>query len=261
MNRAWLAFGLVATASVLTGLPPPVSAQEGASQEAYLEEIIVTAARREQNLQSVGLAVTAFSGEELREQGIFDIKGVTERTPGFSMGEFNPGQTQLFIRGIGSNEDGAAGDQSVMVFVDEVYIGRSAGQDVDLFDLERVEVLRGPQGTLFGRNVVGGAVSLITKKPGEEPELNVEGSYGNYNALTLRGLASWPIGENLYGKISFSSRRRDGYLENHIGLYSSFYEGQGSAASNSKTRTRARSAATAFARHCATCRATTWKST
>ena len=226
-NRAWLAFGLVATASVLTGLPSAASAQEGVSQEAYLEEIIVTAARREQNLQSVGLAVTAFSGEELREQGIFDIKGVTERTPGFSMGEFNPGQTQLFIRGIGSNEDGAAGDQSVVVFVDEVYIGRSAGQDVDLFDLERVEVLRGPQGTLFGRNVVGGAVSLITKKPGEEPELTVEGSYGNYNALTLRGLASGPIGENLYGKISFSSRRRDGYLENHIGQYSSFYEGQG----------------------------------
>ena len=212
---------------LLAGLPGASLAEDASAGEPALEEIIVTAERRAENLQSVALAITAFSGEDLREQGIFDIKGITERTPGFSMGEFNPGQTQLYIRGIGSNEDGAAGDQSVVVFIDEVYIGRAAGQDIDLFDLERVEVLRGPQGTLFGRNVVGGAVNLVTKKPGEDQEITVEGTYGNYDTLTFRGLASGPIGDNLYGKISFSSRRRDGYLENHIGRFSSIYEARG----------------------------------
>ena len=223
-RRLTLGLGCLA---LLAGVPTLALAQDPG--EVALEEIIVTAQRRAENLQDVGIAITAFSGEELREQGIFDIKGISERTPGFSMGEFNPGQTQLYIRGIGSNEDGGAGDQSVVVFVDEVYIGRAAGQDIDLFDLERVEVLRGPQGTLFGRNVVGGAVSLVTKKPTEEPELVVEGSYGNYDALTFRGLASGPIAENVYGKISFSSRKRNGYLENHIDRFASIYEGLGTS--------------------------------
>ena len=112
------------------------------SAEGTIEEIIVTAERRAESLQSVPVAVTAFTGEEMDAQGIVDIKGITERTPGFTMGVFNPGQPQFYIRGIGSNEDGAGGDQSVIVFIDEVYIGRSAGSDFDLFDLERVEVLR-----------------------------------------------------------------------------------------------------------------------
>ena len=179
--------------------------------EFEIEEIIVTADRRAENMQSVPIAVTAFTGEDLDAMGIVDIKGITERTPGFTMGVFNPGQPQFYIRGIGSNEDGAGGDQSVIVFVDEVYIGRSAGSDLDLFDLERVEVLRGPQGTLFGKNVIGGAVSLVTKKPTEETELVFQGTVGNLDALTFRGLASGQIAENVYGKFSFSSRKRDGY--------------------------------------------------
>ena len=153
-----------------------------------IEEVIVTAERRAESLQSVPIAVTAFTGDELDQQGIVDIKGITERTPGFTMGVFNPGQPQFYIRGIGSNEDGAGGDQSVIVFIDEVYIGRSAGSDFDLFDLERVEVLRGPQGTLFGKNVIGGAVSLVTKKPTEETEMKFEGTVGNLDEIAVRGL-------------------------------------------------------------------------
>lgn len=148
------------------------------SQASALEEVIVTANRREESLQSVAMAVSAFSEDMMRDQGIVDLKGITERTPGFTMGTFNPGQPQLYIRGIGSNEDGAGGDQSVIVFIDEVYIGRSAGMDIDLFDLERIEVLRGPQGTLFGKNVVGGAVNMITRKPTEETVMQVEATLG-----------------------------------------------------------------------------------
>ena len=208
-----------ALVAVSLAATPRADAQDKKADSVGLEEVVVTANRREENLQTVPLSITAFSGEELEAQGITDLKGITERTPGFSMGEFNPGQTQLYIRGIGSNEDGAGGDQSVVVFVDEVYIGRSAGQDVDLFDLERVEVLRGPQGTLFGRNVVGGAISVTTSKPTADTRLALEGSFGNFGAVSLRGLASGALSENVFGKMSFSSRRRDGYLENQIGNY------------------------------------------
>ncbi len=200
-----------------------LSAMPGFAAEGTIEEIIVTAERRAENLQSVPVAVTAFTGENLDAQGIVDIKGITERTPGFTMGVFNPGQPQFYIRGIGSNEDGAGGDQSVIIFVDEVYIGRSAGSDLDLFDLERVEVLRGPQGTLFGKNVIGGAVSLVTKKPSEDNEHVLQGSFGNLNAMNIRGLTSGQIAENVYGKVSFSSRRRDGYVESQIDKFPQFF--------------------------------------
>lgn len=192
------------------------------SQASALEEVIVTANRREESLQSVAMAVSAFSEDMMRDQGIVDLKGITERTPGFTMGTFNPGQPQLYIRGIGSNEDGAGGDQSVIVFIDEVYIGRSAGMDIDLFDLERVEVLRGPQGTLFGKNVVGGAVNMITRKPTEETVMQVEATLGDYNARTLRGLVSGELSEGVYGKASFSTRRRDGYFESALNDLASY---------------------------------------
>ena len=95
--------------AMLFGVEAAAQDESSANEVAALEEVIVTANRREQSLQSVALAVSAFSGEELEAQGIVDIKGLTERTPGFSMGTFNPGQPQLYIRGIGSNEDGAGG--------------------------------------------------------------------------------------------------------------------------------------------------------
>ena len=202
-----------------------VAGESAEASDRPIEEIIVTSQRRAENMQSVPVAVTAFSGDDLDEMGIVDIKGITERTPGFTMGVFNPGQPQYYIRGIGSNEDGAGGDQSVIVFVDEIYIGRSAGSDLDLFDLERVEVLRGPQGTLFGKNVIGGAVSLVTKKPSEETEVKFEGTVGNLSALTFRGLASGQIADNTYAKFSFSSRRRDGYLKSQIDQFPQFFPG------------------------------------
>ncbi len=197
----------------------PVSAQA----EAALEEIVVTAQRRAESLQDVPIAITAISGDELEALGVDDIKGITERTPGFTMGTFNAGQAQLYIRGIGSNEDSPAGDQSVIVFIDEIYVGRSAGMDMDLFDLERVEVLRGPQGTLFGKNVVGGAVSVVTAKPDENLDMRFEVSGGDLNLRTFRGLVSGPIADGVYGKFSFSSRKRDGYVDNRIDEFPQFF--------------------------------------
>ena len=217
--------GFIKSATVLAalGLAMTSSGIAMSADTPAIEEVIVTAERRAESLQSVAVAVTAFTGDDLDAQGIVDIKGITERTPGFTMGVFNPGQPQFYIRGIGSNEDGAGGDQSVIIFVDEVYIGRSAGSDLDLFDLERVEVLRGPQGTLFGKNVIGGAVSLITKKPSEDNETVLQATVGNLKAMTLRGLANGEIANNVYGKISFSSRRREGYVKSMIAQYPEYF--------------------------------------
>lgn len=181
-----------------------------------LELVVVTAQKREQNLQDVPIAITVFSQEALDRSGIVDMQGISLRTPSFYAGQKDAASSQFNIRGIGSADDGAAADNSVIVYVDEVPIGRAAGMDLDLFDLERVEVLRGPQGTLFGRNAVGGAISLVTKKPTEEFEAAFETTVGDYNRMDFRGRLSGQIAENLYGKISASSRNRDGILDSTI---------------------------------------------
>ncbi len=191
--------------------------------EKGIEEVVVTAQRRAENLQSVPIAVSAFSEEALRTQGIDSLTEVATRTPGFSMGTFNVAQPQLFIRGIGSNDDGAGADSSVVVFIDEVYVGRNSGTAMDLFDLERVEVLRGPQGTLYGKNVVGGAINLVTRKPDEEFRAKLEGTFGNFDLANFRGFASGPLAENVFGKIAFSSKKREGYLDSEIGRFPQFF--------------------------------------
>ena len=184
-----------------------------------LQEVTVTAQRRTENLQTVPLSVTAFTADALRQQGIVNVKDISERTPGLTMGQFNPGQPQIYIRGLGTNARGAGEDPGVIVFVDEVYIGRAQGSDIDLFDLDRAEVLRGPQGTLFGRNVIGGAISLITTKPGPEPKWGLEGSFGDFKSVSGRGFVSGELVNNVYGKVAFSGKRRDTYLINHIGSF------------------------------------------
>ncbi|TVS15090.1 MAG: TonB-dependent receptor [Gammaproteobacteria bacterium] len=127
------------------------------------------------------------------------------------MGRFNAVQPQIFIRGIGSTDQSASGDQSVGVFIDGVYMGRTGFVDLDFFDLDRVEVLRGPQGTLYGKNVVGGAINLITERPSETFDARLEASIGNFDRRSLRGLVSGPLAETLAGKLSLSWTERDGY--------------------------------------------------
>tara|TARA_B100001939_G_scaffold347695_1_gene370156 strand:+ start:11288 stop:13579 length:2292 start_codon:yes stop_codon:yes gene_type:complete len=187
-----------------------------AEEAVTLEEIVVTAQKRSENLQEVPIAVTAMSGKFLEDSGIVALDEVSTRTPGFTMSRFNMAQPQLFIRGIGSTDDSAFGDQSVGVFVDEVYVGRAGGSDFDLMDLERLEVLRGPQGTLYGKNVVGGAVNIITKKPSAETQVKLRGSYGNFNRYELRGLVNGALSDTVNAKLSLSKVERDGHSTSSI---------------------------------------------
>jgi len=185
--------------------------QAAFSQSSALEEVIVTAERRAQDAQDVPIALTIIGGSEISPAGISSISDVALKTPNLTFTQFNIGEPQLFLRGLGTTIDSAGADPTVSVFIDDVYVGRSAGATSDLYDLERIEVLRGPQGTLYGRNVTGGAISIVTKRPSEEFEAKLGVTVGNYGLTVLRGLVDGPIGDNLAGNLSFSKRDRDGY--------------------------------------------------
>jgi iron complex outermembrane receptor protein len=187
-----------------------------AQQAGVLEEVIVTAQKREQSLQEVPISVTAISGAEIREGRITGLSDVALETPNFTMTQFNIGEPQYYIRGIGNSLDSAGSDPAVATFIDEVYVGRSGGTAMDLYDLDRVEVLRGPQGTLFGKNVVGGAISIVTRKPSDEFEARFGATVGNYSQTVFRGLVNGRIADNVAGKFSFSKRDRDGYVDNVV---------------------------------------------
>ncbi len=186
------------------------------AQGQVLEEVIVTATKREASLQDVPVSVSAISGDLIREGIVTGVADVAASTPNFSMAQFNIGEPQYFIRGIGNSLDSAASDPAVSTFIDEVYIGRSGGASMDLFDIERIEVLRGPQGTLFGKNVVGGAISIHTTKPSDDTMAKIGVTLGDYDLQVIRGLVNGGITDSVSGKLSFSSRKRDGYVDNVV---------------------------------------------
>ena len=179
-----------------------------------LEEVTVTAQRKSQNLQDVPIAVSAFSGDALERGNMLNVDDVSAMTPGFSLSTYNPVTPQPYIRGVGTNSSSVGDDASVGVFIDEVYAGRAGGYSADMFDVQRVEVLRGPQGSLYGRNVAGGAINVITNNPTDSFESKTKLTYGNYNLVEARGMVSGPLAENVNGRIALSKRTRDGWIEN-----------------------------------------------
>jgi iron complex outermembrane receptor protein len=189
---------------------------ESESSVMVLEEVTVTAQRRAQSLQEVPISVTAIAGDRIKEGGIMTVSDIALETPNFTFTQFNIGEPQYYLRGIGNTNDSAASDPAVATFLDDVYIGRTGGTSTDLFDLERVEVVRGPHGTLFGKNVVGGAISLYTQRPSQEFRSRFGVTVGNYNQYMVRGLINGRMTDNLAGKFSFSKQERDGYVDNVI---------------------------------------------
>lgn len=196
-----------------TSAQASVGANGGASPDSSdegVEVIVVTAQKRAQSLQDVPLSVTAITADTLERARVVDLSGIALRTPSFQIGNDGPTTPELTIRGIGSTDREAGSDRSVVLFVNEVYIGRTGASTFDLFDLERVEVLRGPQGSLFGRNVVGGAISLIHAKPTDKPLATFQATAGNHGLLESRAVLNGPIAENLAGRISLSARKQNG---------------------------------------------------
>ena len=179
-----------------------------------IEEILVTAQKRQQSLQGVPLAVTAFTAETLLEDGARGLIDLGDRTPGMVFAPYSAAQPEIAIRGIGTKEDGPAANDSVIISVDDVYIAARSAQVFDIYDLERVEVLRGPQGTLYGKNSIGGSINFVTAKPDENFRARITATGGDYERFDLGGMVSGPIQDNLFGKLAFSHRQRDGYFRN-----------------------------------------------
>ncbi len=197
---------LLAGIAVVTALPAA----------AQLEEIIVTAQHREQNIQDVPITVTALSSDYIAKADIFDAASIAANVPGFSFAEFAPGQALMTFRGVGSSDDGAGLDSSSATFLDGVYIGRFAGVNFDLFDLDRIEVLKGPQGALFGRNAIGGVISIVTTKPEQEFAAKAGLTVGNEGIVRYQGYVSGGLTENLSGKLVVNHREHDGYVRNTL---------------------------------------------
>lgn len=187
----------------------------GVLQAQELEEVVVTAERRAENLQEVPNAITALSADTVERSDIHDLTDIATRIPGLTFSPFSPGQNIVALRGASSNDDGAGTDNSVAVFVDDVYLGRVSNINPEMFDIERVEVLRGPQGTLYGKNTIGGAINVVSTRPNmEEFEGKIRLNLGNYQRRDIAGLISGPLGEGWAGKASFSYRNREGWVNN-----------------------------------------------
>jgi len=182
-----------------------------------LEEITVVARKIEESLQRVPIAVTVLNGEELTEAKIFHLNDIAGHIPSLTINSHSATESEIFIRGVGSVRlIGATGDASVGTFLDEVYLSRRGAATPPLFDLERIEALRGPQGTVFGKNVVGGAISLITAKPTFEPEGSFYVGLANYSGVQSGGYYSGPLSEDVAARFSIYQNKHDGYVQNIV---------------------------------------------
>lgn len=187
--------------------------------QAMLEEVVVTARKREESLQETPVAVSAFSGQGLEELGLTNISDLTKVVPNVDMygGNGTTGAANVFIRGIGARNTGVNYDSGVGIYMDGVYVSRADGAILDNVDVQSVQVLRGPQGTLFGKNTTGGAILYTTNKPNEEYGGHVQVRVGNFNKIDSQLTVNVPlIAETLMSRFSIYQTKNDGYVQSEI---------------------------------------------
>jgi len=181
-----------------------------------LNQVVVTARRRTETVQNIPIPISVVGGDLIAEAGAFNVNRVKELVPSVQLYSSNPRNTGLNIRGIGSSfgltNDGI--DPGVGFYVDGVYYARPAATTLDFIDVEQIEVLRGPQGTLFGKNTTAGAFNVTTRKPSFTPGANFELSYGNYGYIQAKSSITGPLSKKLAARVSFSGTQRDGLLYN-----------------------------------------------
>jgi iron complex outermembrane receptor protein len=200
---------LATAITILTVAATPVLAQTG-----QLEEVLVTAQKRSESLTDVPISIGVMTAEALSKTGVRQLREVAEFVPNFTVSNGNDSSTAIRIRGVGTNTRNIGFDTRVGVYVDGVYMGQSLAQNLDILDLERIEVVRGPQGTQFGRNTVAGAINLISNKPTDEFELQLLGEVGNYSSHRVGAVINVPFSDNLAGRFSFIDHARDGLVDN-----------------------------------------------
>jgi iron complex outermembrane recepter protein len=186
-------------------------------EEFVLEEVIVTAERRSESIQDIPASISAITGDTVENLGIRDVNDLQNFVPGLTVKSQSIATTKFNIRGVGQAVDDITVESGVGVFIDDIYLPRMGAAGGALFDLEGVEVLRGPQGTLYGRNTAGGSINFITKKPSDDFEGKLSAEVGNYDTRNLKAYVSGPlVADKLFGKISFISQDSDGYMTNQF---------------------------------------------
>lgn len=197
-------------------LTAPAFAQEDEEDRGGLDQITVTATRSETNLQDTPLAITAVTAEAFEARAMDSIEDVGRIVPNASFEQAQAAYGRAvtaYIRGIGQYDFNLAFEPGVAFYVDDQYYALLAGSVFDLLDIERVEVLRGPQGTTFGRNAIGGAVNIIAKEPGPEPEAYIDATYGAFNRTDIRAGFNYPLSDSLFLRVSGVSKSRKGYQD------------------------------------------------
>lgn len=206
---------MVIGVGLLSGNPGYAAEEDGASA---LEEIVVTARKREESLMETPVSIAAFSGELLSDMNLTSIDQIATQTPGLVFHDSanisgSAKASSVYIRGIGQSDYTLAVEPGVGIYIDDVYLPHSVGNVANVVDVERIEVLRGPQGTLFGRNTVGGAIRVVTKKPHDEFEADIEFTAGSYDRIDVKGHANIPISDKLFIRLSGLTQNRDGFVD------------------------------------------------
>ena len=209
---AGAALGALSTAA----MAQDTGAMATGPQASSLDDVIVTARRRDEQLKDVPVAVTALGAERLEETGASDITALQQQTPNATVQAARGSNSTLisFVRGVGQQDPLWGFEPGVGLYIDDVYVARPQGAVLDIFDIQRIEVLRGPQGSLYGRNTIGGAIKYVTARLSDTPEMTLRGTYGSYNQMDLLASGSLPLGDTLRIGGAIASYNRDGYGEN-----------------------------------------------
>ncbi|WP_395442865.1 TonB-dependent receptor [Caulobacter sp. UC70_42] len=201
-------------AGVGLGAPALAASADQTAPQNTLEELVVTAQKREVNLQQAPLSISAVGGETLARDKIMNSEDLGHATVGLSFTQNSPQALELNIRGVVNTRLSApTADQSVSTFVDDVYVSRSGNLNTSFYDIDRVELIRGPQGVVLGKNVAGGAISVISAEPRFDYSGQVAVTFGNYNLQQTTGHVTGPITSNLAGRLSFQTINHSGYAK------------------------------------------------
>jgi len=222
-SAAWLLastalVGFPAMAQTTTPAPAATTETAPAQNEGGIGDIVVTAQKRAENVQDVPIAISAFTSQALQERAVGSVAQLSSIAPNVNLDAGTPfsGSTAVlsaYIRGIGSDDFAFNIDPGVGVYLDGVYLARTVGANQDLLDVERVEVLKGPQGTLFGRNTIGGAISIVTRDPGHKLKVSGDITGGSFHLVQARGSVDLPLTENLTSSLTFGIKTQDGYVK------------------------------------------------
>ncbi|MGY0618162.1 TonB-dependent receptor [Lysobacter sp. A378] len=219
-DQIYLRALVVAVAAALSSMPVQAqqAAEEAASQAVQLDNVTVTAQRREEQVQDTPVVISVFNAEDLKRKQVSRVDDLKFHVPNITIDQNTSTSSgaKIFLRGVGQDESMFTADPAVAIYIDDVYIPRQNGSMFDLYDVERIEVLRGPQGTLYGRNATGGAIRYITRKPMGDERLEVDGTLGNFGRADMRVMYNTRLGETIDFSAAALTRNRDGFIHEQV---------------------------------------------